>query len=358
LKRSELKTKAKTVLGVIESNELGFTLPHEHFLVDCTIDFTEPDKPNDKKLAHTPVSFENLSWVRSNIFSNLDNLSLDNVSMAVNEAKLFKEAGGHTIVDVTSNNIGRDPEALVSISREAGINVIMGTSYYREASYRKEDRIESRDEVDIADEFVREIKEGAGETSICAGIIGEVACSWPLTDNERKVLRAAALAQQQTGAAISVHPGFYDEAPLEIIEVLHEAGADVSRVVIDHMGETIKSHSARFRLAESGCYLEWDRFGSDGEYPFYSKGSPNKIPDVPNDPERLNQIIQLIGEGHLNQILISHDVFMKIERTHFGGGGYAHILNNVLPLMHEKGMSEEHIHTITVENPKHLLTFV
>jgi phosphotriesterase-related protein len=353
-----MKTKAQTVLGAIESQKLGLTLPHEHLLVDCTVDFTEPDKPNEKELANKLVGFENLSWVRSHIFSNRDNLSLTDVSMAIDEARLFKEAGGQTIVDVTSNNIGRKPEALVHISQEAGINVIMGTSYYREASYRKEDSIESRYEEEIADEFVAEIVEGVGYTGICAGIIGEVACSWPLTDSERKVLRAAAIAQRRTGAAISVHPGFYDEAPLEIIDVLREAGADINRVIIDHMGETIKSHSARFRLAASGCYLEWDRFGSDGEYPFYSKGSPNKIPDVPNDPERLNQIIQLIGEGHLNQILMSHDVFMKIELVHFGGGGYAHILNNVLPLMREKGISEEHLHTITVENPKRLLTFI
>jgi phosphotriesterase-related protein len=343
---------------MVEGRELGFTLPHEHFLIDCTVDFTEPKRPRDKEQAYRPVSFENLSWVRSHIFSNLDNLCLDNVSMAIDEARLFKDVGGRTIVDVTSNNIGREPETLMGISKEAGINVIMGTSYYREASYRVEDCIESRTEEAIADEFVKEITEGADDKGICAGIIGEVACSWPLTDSERKVLRAAAMAQQQTGASISVHPGFYDEAPLEIIGVLREAGADIGRVIIDHMGETIKSHSARFRLAETGCSLEWDRFGSDGEYPFYSKGSPNMLPDIPNDPERLNQILQLISEGHLDQILVSHDLFLKIELTHFGGGGYAHILHNVIPLMRDKGISEKDIHTITVENPKRLLTFV
>lgn len=355
-KRSELKGKAQTVLGIIDRDLLGFTLPHEHFFIDCSVDFREPSNPKEKDLAYQPVSFENLSWVRSHIWFNLDNVCLTDVSEAIREAILFKEAGGQSVIDVTPNHVGRDPKALARIAKEAGINVIMGTAYYREPSYKPEMKVESKTEEEIASEFVRNIIEGIN--GICAGIIGEVACSWPMTENERKVLRAGAIAQQQTGAALMVHPGFYDEAPLEIIDILRDAGADISRVIMCHMGETIKSHSARFRLADTGCYLEWDRFGSDGEYPFYNEGSPNLIPDVPNDPERLNQIVQLIGEGFLNQILISHDTFLKIELHRFGGQGYSHILTNVIPLMREKRISDEIIHTITVENPKRILTFV
>jgi len=103
--------------------------------------------------------------------------------------------------------------------------------------------------------------------------------------------------------------------------------------------------------------MEWDRFGSDGEYPIAPPFAENRVPDYPSDAERLNQIIQLIGEGHLNQILMSHDIWIKIELTHFGGHGYAHILKNVIPLMREKSIPEEFIHTITVENPGRILTF-
>ena len=68
-----------------------------------------------------------------------------------------KEAGGKTIVDVTSNNIGSDPAVLVRIAQTAGINVITGTSYYFEASYYSEMRVGSKTAKDIADEFVRDI---------------------------------------------------------------------------------------------------------------------------------------------------------------------------------------------------------
>ncbi len=40
------------------------------------------------------------------------------------------------------------------------------------------------------------------------------------------------------------------------------------------------------------------------------------------------------------------------------GPGYAHILNNVVPLMRQKGMTQEQIQTLMVVNPGRLLTFV
>ena len=363
MKKFESKGKVKTVLGLIHNNQLGFTLPHEHFFGRWKTWFSEPEpcKPREKELVHQPVSLKNLSWIRSHRHSNLDNLSLTDVQMAIDEAILFKEAGGMTIVDVTPKFVGRDPAALVRIAQAADINVIMGTAYYIEASYSSEMRVGSKNDKNIADEFVRDITMGADNTGICAGIIGELGCSWPLTDNERKVLRAAAMAQQQTGAAITVHTPVdsHDEAALAIIKVLKESGADITRVIIGHIELAMHSHSARCRLLETGCSIEWDRFGSDGQYPIIgsrNKSSLDNIPDIPNDTERLNQIIRLVNEGYLDQILISQDVFTKIDLTHFGGGGYGHILNNIIPLMRDKGMTEEHINAITVQNPKRILT--
>ena len=79
--------------------------------------------------------------------------------------------------------------------------------------------------------------------------------------------------------------------------------------------------------------------------------------DVPNDAQRVDEIMALIDEGFLNQILISQDICTKERLCHYGGPGYAHILHNVVPLMRAKGVTEEQIHTIMVENPKRMLTF-
>lgn len=47
--------------------------------------------------------------------------------------------------------------------------------------------------------LVREIVDGIGDSGVRCGLIGEVGCSSPLTDCERKSLQAAAIAQQKTG---------------------------------------------------------------------------------------------------------------------------------------------------------------
>ena len=47
----------------------------------------------------------------------------------------------------------------------------------------------------------------------------------------------------------------------------------------------------------------------------------------------------------------------KIQLTKYGGNGYGHILRNIVPIMRRKGMTEEQIHTILVENPARMLTF-
>jgi phosphotriesterase-related protein len=67
--------------------------------------------------------------------------------------------------------------------------------------------------------------------------------------------------------------------------------------------------------------------------------------------------MDLIDAGYLNQILISQDIWNKHQRRKYGGWGYDHILRNTLPVMKAKGMSQQEIDAIMVENPKRLLTF-
>ena len=66
------------------------------------------------------------------------NLALNSISDAVSELQLFHEAGGGTICDVTTVGIRCKPEALPQISRESGVNIVMGTGYYV-GSYLSED---------------------------------------------------------------------------------------------------------------------------------------------------------------------------------------------------------------------------
>lgn len=354
---TKLKGKAQTVLGLVDSSELGITLPHEHIFTDLSSGMIEPMDPLEKELAYRKVTLENLWFARHYKMSCKDNMILDDEDLAIREAAYFKEAGGKTITDVSVIGIGRNPKGLVKVAKTVGINIIMGTGYYISPSFTPEMRLDLKTDEEIAEGLIREITVGVGNTGIKAGVIGEIGTSWPLETRERKSLRAAGMAQQETGAAIYIHPGCHVDAPFEYVKVLEEVKADLSRVIFGHMHRTFPmcDRKARVRLAEKGSYLAFDAFGFEGIYP--SPAPPECPYDVPNDAMQITEIMEHIEDGLLNQILISQDVCYKVCLRAYGGGGYSHILKIIVPKMRRKGMTEEQIKTILVENPKRILAF-
>ncbi len=354
--RADLSGKVQTVLGVISPDELGITLAHEHCLVDITVLFTEPAEAGQKSLAYQPITLENFGWVRYHSVNSLDNLQVFDEEIAIKELQFYKRAGGNSLVDVTNIGLARDPLALTRIARATGLNIVMGSGYYVGPSHPLE--LENKTEEEIAQEIVRDITTGVGDSGIRAGIIGELGCSWPLTDNERKVLRASARAQKLTGAAITIHPGRHESAYSEVIEILGDAGADLSRTIMGHIDSRIFDHARRLEMVEkcatAGCYLEYDTFGHESYLPLRT---PHIGIDRINDRQRVDDISRLIDRGYLNQILVSQDCCMKMTLRHYGGTGYAHILSNVLPRMRDHGITDEAIHTILVENPRSVLAF-
>lgn len=353
--KEKLSGKVITVSGPVSGEDLGFTLPHEHLLFDGSVYVIEPTRSSERALAQQPVSLENLSWVRYHYRDNFDVWRLLDVELAIKELMLFKLAGGQTLVECTAIDVGRDPMALVRISRATGVNIIMGTGYYIAASHGR--WVDGKTEEQITEKLVSDITHGAEEDFIRSGFIGELGCSWPLKDSERKVLRAAAYAQQQTGAAIIIHPNRNETGPLEAIGVLREAGARLNRVVISHMDRCGYLPETRLRILEAGCYIAYDAFGKEGYYPAKAALADEHLPDMLNDVGRIKEIKELIGKGYLRQILISQDICLKIDLTRWGGHGYAHILEHVIPLMKVYGLTEEQIVVLTLENPKNMLTF-
>jgi phosphotriesterase-related protein len=355
----DLVGKAQTVLGPIEPENLGITLPHEHCLIDMSVWFVEPQEATGRKVAREPLSYDNLWYVRYHPYHNRDNVQLLDEKMAVEELTRYRLAGGSTLVDMTNVGIGRDPLALARISRATGLNIVMGAGYYVEESLPAGVKM---GEEEIARDIVRDIAVGVGDTGIRAGLIGEIGIKgWPLTEGEKVFLHAAVIAQKETGAFVNIHTGRSPSSPFEVVEFLDKAGADVTRVVMSHIDRTLFYHESRVSLAKSGCVLEYDMFAFEGWMPenirmVYSEDDPRRA-DLPNDAERLNQLIALADEGFIGQLLVSHDHCFKTRLCRYGGPGYAHLLNNVVPLMRTKGMTEDQIRALLVVNPGRLLTF-
>ena len=165
-----------------------------------------------------------------------------------------------------------------------------------------------------------------------------------------------AIAQRETGASVNIHPGRNDCAPLEILEILAAAGADLSRVVISHMDRCGYSLDTRLRLLDAGCYIEYDLFGFEGYYPARVALAEGTLPDTPNDVGRIKEILDAIERGYSSQLLLSHDIGMKVMLVRYGGWGYAHLLREVVPLMRVFGINREAIDTMMIDNPRRLLT--
>ncbi|MFC1984746.1 phosphotriesterase [Chloroflexota bacterium] len=361
MRQEGITGKVQTVLGIIDADSLGITLTHEHLLTDQICWLALPPEASGKGPAHEPISLENLSWIRLHPSDHVDNIRLTDEKLAVKEALLYKWTGGDTIVELTNIGIARDPLGLARIARATGLNVVMGSGYYVGLSHPPE--LAAKTEEEITKEIVRDITVGVGETGVRAGIIGEIGCSVPLEKNERKVLRASAAAQQRTGAAINIHLCVLntdkpkaESIVLEIIRILGDAGADLSRTVISHCDICGFSRTTLRRLADTGCYIEFDTFGRPA-IPFFSVLEGEGFLDIPADMWRIHEIKDLIDEGYLNHILISHDTAFQYSYVTYGGCGYAHILRNVVPWIRQVGISNEQIHTIMVENPKRVLSF-
>ena len=344
--------KAQTVLGLIDPDDLGVTLLHEHLLLDQGCYFAVPDEASEREWIDAPFEMKRLGGLTRRFGHFRANSHILDESTAIQEVSRYKNDGGASLVDVTNVGIGRDPLALARISRATGLNIVMGAGYYVHPAHPPD--MDDRSEESIAEEIVRDVAEGVGDTGIRSGIIGEIGNMWPTNDNERKSLRASAAAQRETGAAILVHPGFHPDSPPAIIDVLERAGADLRRVIIGHLG-FFHDLGGLKAIAEAGCYLEWDTLGREdtsSEKPLLS--APMYLS---SDEPQLRQIEALIEAGFQDRLIVSHDVCFQFQHARNGGRGYAHILESIVPRLRRRGYDEELINTIIADNPKGVLTF-
>lgn len=349
-----------TVTGEKSADELGVTLPHEHLFIDTSVWIPtglELTAVQRQKL-HESVDKNNLWWLstygRVPEWNALDNRRLDDEETAKTEAMRFVQEGGGTIVDVTpmTAGLGRDPKALKRVANYTGLNVIAGTGHYVRFSHPPD--MDEQTEDDIADEIISDVSEGIEETPIRAGVIGEIGATkgFENHENERKVFRAAARAQRETGAPITIHPPVHHMEGHDLLDVLENAGANLSNVILGHLDGVLELKGASEyydSLAKRGVYLEFDLFGRIGYL------SSQDI-CFPLDETRIRELRRLFDEGYGNQLLISQDICKKNQLTKYAGHGYDYILRDIVPRFRRRGFSESEITTLLSENPARALT--
>jgi len=343
--RASLRGHAQTVLGTVAPEDLGPALMHEHLLCDI-----RPPSQRSAEDLGPEIRLDNVWAISYGTLPAARKYLLDDVEVATAEVRLMLAAGGRTIVDMTCGGLSPNPDALVQIARAAGAHVVMGCGHYVDDFQPVENR--QRSVEDFAREMIAAAFDGAWGTGVRAGIIGEIGCQAPWTPLEQRVMRGAILAQHDTGLAINVHPGRHPDQPQEVADFVVAHGGAIERTVISHIDRTIFDTDRLLRLADTGCVLELDLFGQEQSYYRHSDI------DMPNDAIRLRSIRVLIEHGHLDRVVVAHDICHVTRLVAFGGHGYGHIFANVVPMMRRRGFSETEIRVILVDNPRRLLTVV
>jgi phosphotriesterase-related protein len=337
----------RTVTGDIQKKDLGFTSAHEHLLIDLR---PLVDIPKNNPEFFQPLSLDNRYLVNEDPYALYDNANMTDEQAAVREMSLFKKFGGNAVIDVTLDEIARNPSALKRISQQTGVHVIMGCGHYIDGALPS--AVRNMREEQLAEEMIRDITHGVGDTSIQAGVIGEVGTSAIPTEDEWKNVRASGMAAVETGCGVHVHTALWERNGLAVTDTLTSFGVRPEKIAIDHVDVDLRM-DYNLQLLEKGVLIEFDNFGKEFYVP--KNGCSLLNGRFAYDLERANMIAELAKRGYVKQILISNDICLKSMLSSYGGNGYMHLMRHVVPMLLDVGLTEQDIQTIFVENPANFL---
>ncbi|MGQ0733295.1 MAG: phosphotriesterase family protein [Acidobacteriota bacterium] len=338
-----LAGKIVTVAGPIDPSAAGETLMHEHIFID----FKAPPP-----MAPPPTSISVLKPAQPAPPADVAPApggrggrgggGLTDYDESLAEIMEFKKIGGGTIVDVMNFGLTRDPEALLRVSKASGLHVVMGAGWYQKSLHPPD--MSERTVEELTAIVVRDVTVGAQGTSIRSGIIGEVGINGnPLIENELKSIRASARAARLTGAPMLLHSFAPPAEMMQALDIIASEGVDLTRVVMGHSGRDI---SVTKQFFDRGVYVEWDYMGQSGQM------TPQRAAQI------ATTIASAVNAGFADKVLVAHDVCTKAQLKKNGGGGYTYIATMIVPALKAKGVSDETIKKILVDNPRRALTFV
>lgn len=296
-----------TVNGSITAARMGFSLIHEHILVD----FIGADKYDPKK------------W-------NVE----DVIKKVLPFLKELKQAGCNTLVECTPAFLGRDVTLLRKLSNLSGLQIITNTGYYG-GSVNKFLPANAFTETDrqLADRWIKEHREGIEGTGIRPGFIKISVNDAHLTDISQKLIRAAGLCHLSTGLTIASHTGPAMPA-FEEIEILHSLGVAPGAFIWVH-AQNEKDWTQYAAAARKGAWVSIDGLRD----------------------ENVDNYIQMLGfmkkEKCLTRVLVSHDAGWYDPDKPEGGNirGYTTLFNKLLPKLKEAGFTENDVAQVWRHNP-------
>ena len=262
---------------------------------------------------------------------------LDEFEHIRDELKGLAGKGLNRVVDMSCRGLGRDYSYIDAMEKETGIKVIVSTGFYKDPFLPP--IVESSGIKALSSIMIEDIEKGAEGSGRKAGIIGEIGTSRNrMTENEEKVFRAAARAQEKTGVPISTHTTL-GTLGWEQLVLLRTLGVDPERLIIGHL-DLANDQDQILRVLDCGAYVEFDTIGK------------NKYL---RDEQRIAFIKTCCDRGYVKQLLLSMDITRRSHLKANGGIGYAYLVDSFLPRLREAGVSEHAIQNMLDHNPDRIL---
>ena len=316
------QSEVETVRGAIPTSDLGVTLMHEHvFVLSPEIMANHPEGWGDEK---------------------------DREDAAVEKLNALKAIGVDTIIDPTVIGIGRYIPRIQRVAARTDLQIVVATGLYTYNDVPMYFHFTGPGTAlggaeTMTELFVRDITEGIADTGVKAAILKCATDAHGVTPGVERVLRAVAAAQRATGVPITTHTHAHSRRGLDQQRIFAEEGVDLSRVIIGHSGDT-KDIAYLEELIAAGSYLGMDRFGVDNILSF---------------DDRVDIVAQMCQRGHAGKMVLAHDASCYIDWLPeaalplvLPNWHYLHIHNDVLPALRARGVSEDQITTMLVDNPR------
>jgi phosphotriesterase-related protein len=314
-------TQVETARGPIDVARLGTTFMHEHVFV-----------LNEEIRQNYPADWD----------------EEERVADAAEKLNALKQRGCDTIVDPTVIGLGRDIRRIQRVAARTDINIIVATGLYTYCDlpfyfrYRGMER-ESSSSDPMTALFVSDLTDGISGTGVKAAFLKCAVEDQGLTPGVERVLRAVGAAHAATGAPITVHTHPGSSSGLEALRILTAEGADPTKVVMGHSGDTTDLDYLT-TLADAGCLLGMDRFGLDILLPL---------------EQRADTVAELARRGYADRMVLSHDAACYIDwfrqdliPAFAPAWHYGHLFDDVLPALRERGVTEAQIEAMLVANPR------
>jgi phosphotriesterase-related protein len=314
----------ETVRGPVDTADLGKVLMHEHvFVLGPDLRQNYPDYPSH--------------WDED-----------VRVEDAIDKLRQCKARGIDTIVDPTVIGLGRYIPRIQRVNEQVDLNIIAATGLYTynevpfQFHYTGPGLAFDMPEP-LVELFVKDIREGIADTGVKAAFLKCAIEEEGLTPGVERVMRAVGQAQVETGVPITVHTNAPTKSGLVAQKVLAEVGADLTKVVIGHAGDSTDLDYLR-AIADAGSYIGMDRFGLDVLCSF---------------EDRVNTVVEMVRRGYAESMVLAHDACCFIDwwpeersAAALPNWNFNHISDDVLPALLDRGVSEEQITTMLVKNPR------